>query len=80
MGELVNLSLVLAVLAALFALTPKRVIPGQIVVASLSTTFIAIVFWKISHNLSAKHVTTSCQLQQNVLNPPSSIATFGIYH
>jgi len=77
MGESVNFSLVLTILVALFALAPKLVIPGQIVVASLSTTFIAVVFWKTSHYLSAKHTAICYQLQKTFCAQPSSRATFG---
>lgn len=71
MGESANLSLILILLTALFALAPKLTSPGQIVVASLSTTFIAVVFWKISHYLGAKHMTVTTNTK-NVCAQPSS--------
>ena len=64
MDRSVNLSLILTVLVALFALTPKLALSGQIVVASLSTTFIAVVFWKTSHYLSAKHTAICYQMHK----------------
>ena len=64
MGESVNLSLVLTILAALFTFTLKLATPGQIVVGSISTTFIAVAFWNTSIYLSAKHLTTCCQLKK----------------
>ena len=70
MGESANLSLILILLAALFTLAPKLATPGQMVVASLSTTFIAVVFWKISHYLSAKRMTTCYQQKKTFLPIP----------
>ena len=70
MGESANLSLILILLTALFALAPKLTSPGQIVVASLSTTFIAVVFWKISHYLGAKHMTLTTKQKTFVPSPP----------
>ena len=64
MGESVNLVVILAVLAALLACAFKLALPGQIVVASLSTTVIAVGFWKTSHYLSAKHITPCYQLRK----------------
>jgi hypothetical protein len=81
MGELVNLSLVLTSPATLCALVRKLATPGQIVVASLSTTFtaVAVAFWKTSHCLSDRHMTTGCQLKQNVLSRASSFHLHIIY-
>ena len=81
MGELVNLSLVLADLPTLFALTPNLVAQSQIAAVSLSTSFISVDFWKKKHFLSAKHVTTSYQLNKNVLCPAPSLSfvKYGVY-
>jgi hypothetical protein len=81
MGELVNLSLVLADLPTLFALTPSHVTQGQIAAVSLSTSFIAVDFWKKNRFLSAKHVTTGYQLQQDILCPTPSLSfvKYGVY-
>jgi hypothetical protein len=80
MGESVNLSLVLTILAALFDFVPKLSILGQMVVASLSTILIAVAFWKASHYLSAKHMKTCNQMQQDVFCPTfSSLVTLGVY-
>ena len=46
MGELVNLSLVQADLPTLFAPTPNLVTQSEIAAVSLSTSFIAVDFWK----------------------------------
>ncbi len=56
MGKLVTLGSVLTVLATLFALVLKFAMPGQIVVAALSTTFIAVAFWKINYGFRANDV------------------------
>ena len=73
MGESVNLSLVLTVLAALFVIAPKLAILGQIVVASFSTMFIAVVIalWETSHFLSAKQIKI-CRRMQNHFVPSLS--------
>ncbi len=74
MGESIDLGLVLTILAALFALAPKLASPEQIVVASLSTTFIVGAFWKISHYLSTKLSTAKKFCAQL-----SSIVNFGMF-
>ena len=73
MGESVNLTLVLIVLAALFAIAPKLAMSGQIVVASLSTMFIAVVIaiWETSHFLSAEQIRI-CRRMQNHFVPSLS--------
>jgi hypothetical protein len=68
MGKLVNLSLVLTNLPTPFDLAPKLAPPGQIVVASPSTTFIAVAPWKTNHY--TEHLSTSNQLQQDVCAQP----------
>ena len=70
MGILANLSLVSTNLATLFAHVPKFAPPGQIAVASLSTAFIAVAPWKTSHYLTAEHLSTDYQLQQDVCAQP----------
>lgn len=78
MGELFNLGLVLTILAALLALDPKLATSGQMVVASLSTTFVAVAFWRISHYLSTKCVTTCYQQKKTFCAHPSFLVNFGM--
>jgi hypothetical protein len=70
MGKLVNLSSVLTNLPTLFALVPKLAPPGQIAVETPSTAFIAVTSWKTNQYLSAEHVPTDYQLQQDVCTQP----------
>jgi hypothetical protein len=70
MGKLVNLSLVLTNLPTMFALVPKLALPGQIVVETPSTAFIAVALWKTNHCLNAEYLSTGYQLQQDVCAQP----------
>ena len=78
MGEMVNLSVVLTIMATLGFLLHKLALPEKIVVASLSTTFIAvaIALWKTSPYASSKRMTTCYELQKTFApsHPPLSLS------
>ena len=79
MGKLDNLNLDLAVLATSFALALKLASPGQIVVASLPATFIAVAIWKTSHCSSARHLSTDYQCSKTFV-PSFSFLPFRLGH